>query len=258
MPNLGQIYDFLDDWAPFSTQASYDNAGLLIGSREREVERAGVALDITSQTLADAQDMGCGLIVTHHPVIFRPVRSIGDQSLPARLIRAGIAVISAHTNLDAAEGGVNDLLAGLLGLRQVEGLADPAAPGLPPGARMGLLPRPLSAEELARLVKDVLHAGGVRFTGREGPIERVAVCGGAGADDFMAPAMAAGCGALITGEAKHHQWLQAREENFCLIDGGHFSTEQIVKKELADRLSGAFPNLRVCLLEESDPAGYLF
>lgn len=258
MPTLGEIYDFLDGWAPFSTQASYDNAGLLIGSRERQVRAAGVALDVTSETLADALEKGCDLIITHHPVIFRPVRSIGDESLPARLIRSGTAVISAHTNLDAAEGGVNDLLASLLGLLQVEKLADPGAPALPPGARMGLLPRPLPAGDLARLVKDALCAGGVRFTGREGLVERVAVCGGAGADDFMGPAMAAGCGALVTGEAKHHQWLQAREANFCLIDGGHFSTEQIVKKELAARLSQAFPELRVCLLEESDPAQYLF
>lgn len=257
MTTLGQIYDFLDGWAPFSTQVSYDNAGLLIGSREREVQTIGVALDVTSQTLLDAQDKGCDGMVTHHPVIFRPVRSIEDESLPARLIRAGIAVLSAHTNLDAAEGGVNDLLAGLLGLGQVEKLADPGTPGLPPCARMGRLPRPLSAEELARLVKDTLDAGGVRFTSREGSVEKVAVCGGAGADDFMLPAMAAGCDALVTGEAKHHQWLAAKEENFCLIDGGHFSTERIVKKELADRLAGAFPDLRVCILEERDPARYL-
>ena len=257
MTTLGQIYDFLDGWAPFSTQASYDNAGLLIGSREREVRRVGVALDVTSETLAAATEQGCDGILTHHPVIFRPMRSIGDESLPARLIRAGMAVLSAHTNLDAAEGGVNDLLAALLGLEQVEKLADPGAPDLPPGARMGRLPRPLSAEELARLVKDTLGAGGVRFTVREGLIEKAAVCGGAGADDFMLPAMAAGCGALVTGEAKHHQWLAAREDNFCLIDGGHFSTERIVKRELAARLAGAFPDLQVCLLEERDPARYL-
>ncbi|MCI8360539.1 MAG: Nif3-like dinuclear metal center hexameric protein [Clostridiales bacterium] len=257
MTTLGQIYDCLDGWAPFSTQASYDNAGLLVGSREREARRVGVALDVTSETLSAAQNEGCDAIITHHPVIFRPIRSIGDESLLARLIRAGIAVLSAHTNLDAAEGGVNDLLAGLLGLEEVEKLADPNTPGLPPGARMGRLPRPLSAEGLARLVKDTLDAGGVRFTDREGPIERVAVCGGAGADDFMLPAMAAGCGALVTGEAKHHQWLAAREDNFCLIDGGHFSTERIVKKELAHRLAGAFPDLQVCLLAERDPARYL-
>ena len=257
MATLGRIFDFLDDWAPFSTQLSYDNAGLLIGSRNRETVRVGVALDVTNETLEDAEEKGCDLIVTHHPVIFQPVRSLSDGSLAARLIRAGIGVIAAHTNLDAADGGVNDLLAAALELTGVEKLADPHEPGLPAGARVGRLRRPMTAGELAAFVKEKLGAGGVRYTERDGIIEKVAVCGGAGADDFMEPALAAGADALVTGEAKHHQLLAAREMNFSLVDGSHFSTEQIVKKELAARLRTAFPELPVYVLLEEEPARYL-
>ncbi len=257
MHTLGEIYDMLDSWAPFATQLSYDNAGLLIGSREREVHKVGTALDVTPETLADAMEKGCGLIVTHHPVIFRPLRAVPEESLVFRLIKAGIALLSAHTNLDAADGGVNDLLAARLELEQVEKLADPKESAYPAGARIGRLRQPMTADELAAFVKEKLGAGGVRYTRREGRIQRVAVCGGAGADDFMDPAMAAGAEALVTGEAKHHQWLEAKERNFTLLDGSHFSTEQLVADELAARLSAAFPDLEVCRLRESEPVRYL-
>ena len=257
MVTLGDIYDFLDAWAPFSTQMSYDNAGLLVGSRGRTVGSIGTALDVTSETLAAAVRAGCDLIVSHHPVIFQPVRRLSDDCLPARLVAAGVAVLSAHTNLDAAAGGVNDVVARTLGLSQVEGLADPHTPGLPACARMGCLPREMTAGELALFVKERLGVGGLRYTHRDGLIRRVAVCGGAGADDFMEPAMEAGCDALITGEAKHHQLLAAREAGFCLVDGSHFSTEQMIKEELAARLSTAFPSIPVQTLEETAPTTYI-
>lgn len=257
MVTVGDVYDFLDGWAPFATQASFDNAGLLVGSRRRPVRAVGVALDVTGETLEGARDAGCDLMVSHHPVIFQPVRRLPDEGLPARLLAAGIAVISAHTNLDAADGGVNDMLARRLELSGVEKLADPHTPALPPLARMGLLPFAMSAAELAGFVKDKLEAGGVRYTVGGDKITKVAVCGGAGADDFMEPAMAAGCGALITGEAKHHQLLAAGEAGFCLVDGSHFSTEQLIKEELARRIGAAFPALRVAVLEEAPPARYI-
>ena len=254
MVSVQEIYRWLDTWAPFATQLGFDNAGLLVGSDGQQVQKIGLALDITAGTAAQAAAQGCELVVSHHPVIFTPLRALSGDTPAYRLARAGIAAICAHTNLDAAAGGVNDALAAALGLTDCVPLADPGTPAKPPLARMGGC-SPCTAGELALHVKAALGCGGVKYVPCGGEITRVAVCGGAGGD-FIAPAAQAGAQALVTGECRHHERLLAEQLGLSVIEAGHFCTERVVLPVLQDRLRAAFPAVEVLLLEEEDCARY--
>jgi dinuclear metal center YbgI/SA1388 family protein len=252
---VGDFYDAIERFAAFVTAEGSDNAGLLVGSRQLEVKAALVALDATAAAVQEARELGADLIVTHHPVIFSGVRKLGAESVLYRLIAAGISVISAHTNLDAATGGVNDILCGLLGLGNVRPLESEIHPGL---ARVGELPAPLSARQLAGLVRNVIGVPVVKFTECTAYIKTVAACGGSGAD-LMPEAIAAGAQALVTADTKHHQLIEARDNGFALMDAGHYATEATVVQPLAEKLSAMLPGARVLVSKtQRDPADYAF
>lgn len=246
MIKVGDIYDFLDEWAPFSTQMDFDNAGLLVGSRETPVCRVLVALDATEPVIREAGRRRCQLIVTHHPVLFHPVRALTPEDGTAvklvALIKKDLAVISAHTNLDIAPGGVNDVLLERLGLspagilEPMGSLADGQAYGL---GRVGLLPEEMAPAAFLKWVKSALSAKGGRAVKGRRPIRRVAVCGGSGGD-LIGRAAALGCDALVTGDVKYDQFLEAAQLGVTLVDGGHFATENPVTEELARRLEARF------------------
>ena len=246
MAKAKEIYEFLDEWAPFSTQMDFDNAGFLVGDREADVRRILVALDATEPVIREAARKGCQLLVTHHPVIFRPVRALIPEDTTAvkliALTRKKIGVISAHTNLDLAPGGVNDVLAEKLGLIP-EGILEPmgvrpdgAAYGL---GRVGRLAEEETPAAFARRVKAALAARGGRAVLGARPIRRVAVCGGSGGD-LVGRAAAMGCDALVTGDVKYDQFLDGAQLGLTVVDGGHFATENPVTQVLANRLSQRF------------------
>ena len=178
------IYDALDRYAPFSTQMSFDNAGFLVGRSGQAVSRLLVALDITEEVVSEAAELGCQLIVSHHPVIFRPARSITDETTTGRILLAlaegGISAICAHTNLDAAVGGVNDALAERLGL-EIQGVLEPSGTdgqGRTIGiGRFGELPEAVDLPTFAGQVKERLGANGARYVDAGRPVRRVAVGG---------------------------------------------------------------------------------
>lgn len=246
MAKVADIYHFLDEWAPFSLQMDFDNAGLLVGDREAPVRRVLVALDVTEPVIREAARKGCQLIVTHHPVIFHPVRTLVPEDGTAvkliTLTKRGVAVISAHTNLDVAPGGVNDSLLEKLGLVP-EGILEPMG-ALPDGTayglgRVGRLPQEMAPAAFLKLVKRALSAKGGRAVRGGGPIRRVAVCGGSGGD-LVRRAAALGCDALVTADVKYDQFLDAIQLGITLVDGGHFATENPVVEEVAARLRARF------------------
>ena len=242
------VYRALDQWAPFDTQMDFDNAGFLVGRGEREVRRVLVSLDITEAVAAEAGRWGAELIVSHHPVIFHPLKQLGPQDLAFRLAQRGISAICMHTNLDAAQGGVNDLLARTMGLVGV----DPFA-GL---GRVGTLPATTTARGLAEATAEAL---GVHVKWADGgkPIRRLAVVGGA-AGDMWRQAKAEGADALLTGEVSHHEALDAKEAGFSLLAAGHYGTEWPIAAEIACRLQEAFPDVKVVRSEaNTDPFEYL-
>lgn len=226
-----QVYEAIHAVADFSLQMSFDNAGLLVGDPNATVTGAVLALDVTGHVIDEAVAQKANLIVTHHPVIFHPMKHVTADTLVYRLIREGISVICAHTNLDIAPGGVNDVLAQKLELQQVT--------ALPPEnlLRVGMLRRGMTPPELAYFVKQKLDLPALRYCDGGVAVERVAVCGGSGGSELDA-AIAAGCQAYVTGDVKHDGMLEAARRGITLIDAGHFGTETHVLDYLASVVRG--------------------
>lgn len=233
------IYDFLDEKYDFSSALSYDNVGLLVGDGRDTVRGILVCLDLTDEAISEAVKIGANLIVTHHPVIFDPLKSVTEQSLVYRLIRNGISVISAHTNLDQADGGVNDALAESLGLSNVEKIAD--SEGFL--YRIGEFEEPLSSDELAKLVGEKLSVP-VKYVGNSSFIKRVAVCGGSGGS-MLSDVLLSGADAFVTADVKHNVFMEAHSSGITLIDAGHFNTENVVVDILGKELIKAFSDVRL-------------
>lgn len=247
---VADIAAALNTVAPFDTQLEWDNCGLLVGDPGREVSRVLVALDATNEVIREAVRKGAQAVVSHHPVIFHPTKRFlaGDPAYEAAA--AGMAVLAAHTCFDMAPQGVNRALADALGLTA-------AAPLWQEGDRslglVGELPRPMEAAELAAWTEKALGLpeGFVRYRlsqgeGPQGAVRRVAVCGGAGAD-YLENAVALGCGCYITGDVRHHEFLEARRLGILLMDAGHYATENIAMASLRDQLAAALPKTEILL-----------
>lgn len=252
MATVTEIYQYLDEIAPFRLQMEFDNAGFLVGRGEAEVERVLVALDITEEVVREAEETDCQLVVSHHPVIFHPVKSITGETVTGRvllgLVEAKIAAICAHTNLDAVQEGVNDCLAQILGLTEIGQLHPDGVDhsGRPYG--IGRIGAPhqagLSAADYAAYVKQQLGAASVRYTDGGRPVQKVAVGGGA-CGSMLADAAAAGCDTFVTSDLRYHEYLEAKAMGITLMDAGHYPTEQVVCAPLAKRLAARFPELGV-------------
>ena len=229
---ISDVYAWIDSVAPFSAQAEFDNSGLLVGNPDREITGIHFALDVTHRVLDEAGAAGANLIVTHHPLMFRPVQRLTETdyegALLCRMIRGGISLIAAHTNLDAASGGTNDTLAALLGLTEVIGEGY---------WRVGTLPDGVTAAGLRGLVEERLHTV-VRVFGQfppEHPLRRLGISTGAGSESWTDCA-ALGADAFLTGEMKHHHGLAMADAGVMGLEAGHFATEEPGIFALADAL----------------------
>lgn len=251
MASVKEIHQYIDQIAPFSLQESWDNSGFLVGEGGKQIQRVLCALDITEHVVEEAVQLHAGLIVTHHPVIFHKLSSVTDESrtgaILLQLIAQNLAVISAHTNLDAAQGGVNDALAQALGLQHITPFTSLQTDcygrscGL---GRMGLRGAKAASEfsAFAEFVRRRLSADGLRCYDAGRPVEKVAVLGGAGAD-WLLEAAEKGCDTYITSDISHHHWHDAITAQVNLIDAGHFNTEQVIIPVLAKRLAEQFPSV---------------
>lgn len=246
MTKVAEILAFLDEFAPVASKMDFDNVGLLVGRSTTDVRRVVVALDILPETILEAESLGAQLIVAHHPVIFRPAASVTDRDTTGlrvlMLAERGIAAICMHTNLDAAVGGVNDVLAERLGLKDVQILPD--------SDNICRFGRVLSTKlgDFAKFVRDSLDANGVRFHDAGRSVERVAVGGGA-CGEYVSAALAAGCDTLVVGEAKHHEFLEAQMLGLNLVEVGHFASENVVCGALVKRIGERFADVEVTLSE---------
>lgn len=250
MTTVSQVYDYLQTLAPVEGKMSWDNVGLLCGSGNAAVTKILVALDPFEHVCHEAAAWGAELIVTHHPLIFRATNAVTDETSVGRsimtLCRTGISAVCAHTNLDCAEGGVNDVLAQTLGLTEVSPIphSGSCAPGL---LRKGCV-REQSLEAFLGHVKATLGCAGLRYVSGGKPVRHVAVGGGSCADGML-DALDAGCDTLVTADVKYNQFWDARELGINLIDAGHFHTENPIVPVLAGRLREAFPDVTVKISE---------
>ncbi len=251
MYTVGAVLDHLETLAPKSMKMEWDNVGLLCGSKNTPVTKILVALDPFEEVCREAQEVQAELLVTHHPLIFSPLKAVTDETSIGRAItllcRSGISAVNAHTNLDQAPGGVNDVLAQTLGLQEVQVL-EPCgtdAEGRPWGLlRMGTV-KTQSMEDFLSHVKNTLNCPGLRYV-NQNPVHRVAVGGGSCASELLA-AVRAGCDTFVTADVKYNQFWDARDLGLNLIDAGHFATENPVCAVLAEQLQKQFPEIRVVL-----------
>ena len=240
MVKLQDVMQAMERIAPRRLAEEWDNPGLLVGSPHDEVRKILVALDVREETVERAIEDGCDLIVAHHPLIFRGLKAVRTDDATgrkiARLIKADIAVFAAHTNLDSAAGGVNDVLAERLELHDVAPLVEGAADSEPGLGRIGSLRAEFSLEDFAALVKEKLGLSSMRIAcAGERRISRVALCGGSGAE-FVGRAAAKGADAYVTGDVKYHDAERAIGLGIHVLDAGHFATEQPIVARLAERL----------------------
>ena len=233
MITVQEIYHMIDQMAPFESQEDFDNAGLLLGDPAMEVRGIHVALDVTERVLDEAEAVGANLIVTHHPIMFSPVKRLVatdyETRLIFRMIRAGMALIAAHTNFDRAPGGMNDTLAARCGLTQVTGEGF---------IRVGNLPHPMTGRELAAHIAASLDTVVRPMGNAEKVYRRLALCSGGGSD-FWTEGLALGADAFLTGEMKHHHALALADAGMLGLEAGHFATEQPGVLALAAALQNA-------------------
>lgn len=232
MTSVNDIFNFVCDLAPLGLQLDFDNSGLLFGRKDAAVSKALLSLDITPAVIDEAAGLGAELIISHHPLIFSALKTVTDNKL-LMLAENRIAVISMHTNLDIAAGGVNDVLMSVLGAESA-GSLDSFGCG-----RIGSLPQTMTMPAFLSLCKQRLNAGGLRYYDSGKPVKKLAVMGGSGGDSIE-DAIRLGCDTYLTADIKYHQFLQAAELGINLIDGGHFCTENPVIPVLAAQLSARF------------------
>ena len=255
MPTIREIYDVLFDFAPAYMKMDWDNVGLLCGRFDTQVTKVLVALDPMLDVFEEAKALGCELVVTHHPLIFGAIKQVNDESYDGRnllyLIENGIAAMNLHTNLDCCPGGVNDVLAGTLGLKDVE-ILNPVgtdAQSRPYGLiRMGEV-QTQSVSQFAAFVKQTLSCPGVRFADAGKAVHKVAVGGGSCGSEID-KVISAGCDTLVTADLKYNHFEEAKYRGLNLIEAGHFETENPVCSVLERLLHEAFPDLAVYRAEK--------
>lgn len=261
MQTVAEIADFLNRFAPPELAESWDNVGLLVGRLEQPVERVMTCLTVTRESADEAIAQKAQLIVSHHPLPFRPLKRLTGETSEGRLlldlIAANIAIFSPHTAFDSAEEGINQRLAAGLQLEDVLPLVPSEQPWVGAG-RHGRLEPASTLRDLAQRVKALLAIENVQAVGElDAKIESVAVaCGSAG--EFLEQAQAAGCQCLVTGEVRFHTCLEARSRGMSLVLTGHFASERFAVEQLADVLSHHFSDLRVWASRlEQDPVHWL-
>ncbi len=237
---IKEITSLIESFAPLGWQASYDNAGLIVGRPDDEVEAILLAVDVTEEVIREAVERGCGLIVTHHPIIFHPLKRLNSASQVERCveeaIRRGIALYACHTNLDSAPEGMSFRLAEMLGVKNCS-LLEPneRIEGVGFGV-VGELPEPIPTEEYLQRVREVLGCACIRHSRiASAEVRRVAICTGSGGS--MIPlAQRAGADLYITADLKYNDFMTP-EGGLTVADVGHFESEYCAIEILFDILS---------------------
>ena len=257
-----EVLSALEQFAPLPLQESWDNAGLQVGLTEAEVSGALLCLDVTERVIDEALSKGCNLVVSHHPLLFRGLKTISDltdvQRTVVKAIREQICVVSMHTNMDNAFGGVNFRIAEKLGMQDVAFLSAKRVGDVESGSGViGTLPEPMAADDFVKQVKrafDVECAMTNELLRRK--VSRVAICGGAG-DFLLDEAVTAGADAFITGEMHYHQYFGYEQRiQICVI--GHYQSEQFTTEVFRDIIVKQCPGVRTEIAEtNTNPILYI-
>lgn len=262
MIRLSEIISELERFAPPELKEPWDNVGLMVGDETQIVEKVFVCLDITSENMRKAIEVGADMVITHHPLLFTPLRSVTENdpigSIVRLAIKNDISIYSMHTNFDKTDGGMNDILAEKIGLENIrEFTADEYVDGsgapFSPIGRVGNLEIPMTLEDFARQVKAVLGCAALKYSGDlSDVIETVALCSGSGGRECMYAAYHSGADVYLTADLKHDIAVTACELGLNMIDAGHFETENIICEFIEEFLGTHFPEIEVTL-SDSEP-----
>lgn len=226
----------LEQWAPLSYAEEWDNCGLQVGRRDKALEKIMVALTPGEAVIQAAVDAKVDLLLTHHPMIFKPVKNVTMDTVLGqsiiKLVQNDINLYCAHTNLDIAVGGVNDALANVLGLQEVsilENITEEYGIG-----RVGVLETPVQLQTFLSIVAEKLGSEHLSYQGDlYRTVEKVALCGGSGIS-YLHAAKKSGADVYVTGDMKYHDAQLASELDLCVIDAGHYGTEKHIVDVLAE------------------------
>lgn len=229
---IRKVYDYLNELYPFDLQEEWDNSGLQVGNLGNELTNVIVSLDLENETIEKAIKNSCNLIITHHPILFSSINKIDTNTVLGKklekLLKNNITVISLHTNLDIANGGVNDNLLDLLSIKARENQENMMA-------KIGYI-KEKKAKDFAKVVKSKLNANGlIMYGNKEKIINKVAVCGGSGSD-FLEYAIEKKCDLMITGDVKYHQAMDYSDRGLVILDPGHFASEDHIIYALKEKL----------------------
>lgn len=259
---IKEVLSALERFAPLPLQEGWDNAGLQVGLTEAEVSGALLCLDVNERIIDEAIAKGLNLVVSHHPLLFRGLKTIGDgdyvQRTVMKAIRNGITVVSMHTNMDNARGGVNYKIAEKLGLTDVRFMAPKTVDGVEAGSGVvGELPEEMAADDFVLMVKRVFGVECAMCNELlRRKIRRVAICGGAG-DFLLDDAVRAGADAFITGEMHYHVYF-GREQQLQICVIGHYQSEQYTSEVFRKVIEEACPGLPLHIAETcTNPIYYL-
>lgn len=249
MVQIKHVLQWIDSLAPFRFAESWDNCGLQVGNPEACVSKIMVALDPGSTVIKEAEELGCQCVVTHHPLLFQPIRVVRTDAWPGSVIAlalaSGISLIAAHTNLDAASRGTNAQLVRLLGLGDANPLAPPDGfAGDERFSGIGLtgdLPETMRLDLLVSHLQNGLPGTDIRFVGPpEKEVRRVSVCSGSGGS-LIGKVAAGGADVFVTGDIRYHDAKLAEEIGLALVDIGHFASEKLILEPLASFLGSCAP-----------------
>ncbi len=237
MTTVKDIHDYIDSFAPFDTAESYDNVGILVGDPGQKVKKAVLSLDITKDVVDEAVMLGAQVIISHHPVIFNPVKRVMSDSVVYHLAKNGLSAVCAHTNLDKSPVfGVNTELAKAMDLENIRVSENDEILFLADAKE------PLTSRAMAQIIRKNLSCDSIAFTCFNNTVRKVGMCSGAGGSEIFS-AISEGCDAFVTGEMKHHELLAANDSGMSVFILGHYRSEDVVIKPLADKLSERFPDV---------------
>ncbi|WP_024834000.1 Nif3-like dinuclear metal center hexameric protein [Ruminiclostridium josui] len=259
--NVGDIINYLNEIAPWQYAEEWDSVGLMVGSRNSNVSKILLCMDVTSDVISEAVENGAQMILSHHPFIFSKLKAIDMENFKGeqivKLIKSNVTVVSAHTNLDTAPGGVNDTLAETLHLINCHNLK----PYIPKGSNcdlgMGKIGELLDYKSFDDFVKDIKKNLGIenlRIIGKKPEkVKNIGVfCGSFDGD--LENLKSRKVDVLVTGDIKYHTALDAAQMGLCIVDAGHFATERIILHKLKDTLNKRFKELDIiCSKVEIDP-----
>lgn len=256
MTKVKDIFEYLNELAPTSLKMDFDNVGLLVGDEDNEVKKVLVALDITDEVIDEAIESGAELIVSHHPIIFEPMKDVVYSDLGGRkiikLIKNDISAICMHTNLDIAEGGVNDALMSALGAVSEDYLEYTCTDiqEVKHGCgRIGELCEEMTMPEFLAKCKSALNSNGLRYHDAGLKVKKLAVMGGSGGS-CVELAKELGCDTYVTSDIKYNSFLDAKELGINLIDADHFCTENVIIPVLCEKLKAEFPECEISVSEK--------